>query len=195
MGPTLTKQARSQEVRIIGGKWKGRKLRFKSHPDLRPTLGRTRETLFNWLRPQITGARCLDLFSGSGILGIEALSQGAEHVTFVDRARQVTSGISQSLAQVNATTEAATVVCRDARRFLSEDNSRYDIIFLDPPFKEPDLLTSILTQVANHLAEEACCYIEAPSRVDLEPLLAEASLHKVKQTKAGDTQSYLCAIP
>ena len=65
---------KSQEVRIIGGKWKGRKLRFQSAPSLRPTLGRLRETLFNWLRPDLCDARCLDLFAGSGILGFEALS-------------------------------------------------------------------------------------------------------------------------
>ena len=188
----MPKQARSHEVRIIGGKWKGRKLRFKSHPDLRPTLGRTRETLFNWLRPYISGARCLDLFAGSGILGIEALSQGADCVTFVDRSRQAISGISQTLSEINAASDAFTLVCKDARQLLDQQQSKFDIVFIDPPFKEPDLLTSILTQIPNHLTDDAYCYIEVPSRFDLDTLLADTALQRIKHTRAGDTQSFLC---
>ena len=75
---------KSQSVRLIGGRWRGRKITFPEINDLRPTLGRTRETLFNWLRPEIAGTTCLDLFAGSGALGIEALSQGAGKVVLVE---------------------------------------------------------------------------------------------------------------
>ena len=188
----MPKQSKSQEVRIIGGKWKGRMLRFKSIPDLRPTLGRTRETLFNWLRPDIEGALCLDLFAGSGILGIEALSQGAKHVTFIDRSRQATAGISQALSEVSASADTNTVLCNEAQRFLEQQNSKFDIVFIDPPFTKPELLTSILTQLPNRLSQDGYCYIEAPSRFDLEASLENTQLERVKQTRAGDTQSFLC---
>ncbi|MEN9806994.1 MAG: hypothetical protein RL756_1514, partial [Pseudomonadota bacterium] len=79
----------TNEVRIIGGKFRGRKLRFPDAPGLRPTLGRSRETLFNWLVGDIVDARCLDLFAGSGALGFEALSRGARRVTFVEQSRAV----------------------------------------------------------------------------------------------------------
>src|SRR5688572_14079376 len=77
--------ARSRELRIIAGVWRGRRLRFADAPEIRPTPDRVRETLFNWLGPRIAGARCLDLFAGSGALGLEALSRGAAHVLFVER--------------------------------------------------------------------------------------------------------------
>ena len=188
----MPKQSKSQEVRIIGGKWKGRKLRFKSNPDLRPTLGRTRETLFNWLRPNIEGSLCLDLFAGSGILGIEALSQGAKHVTFVDRSRQATAGITQALYEVNATADVNTVLCGEAQRFLDQQNNRFDIVFIDPPFAKPELLTSVLTKLPKHLSEDGYCYIEAPARFDLDASLENTQLQRIKQTRAGDTQSFLC---
>ena len=188
----MTRQAKSQEVRIIGGKWKGRKLRFKSLPDLRPTLGRTRETLFNWLRPEIEGALCLDLFAGSGILGIEALSQGAQHVTFVDRSRQATTGISRALADISATNSESTVVCKDASKYLRQPNSTFDVVFIDPPFNQPELLTSVLTQLPEHLSDNAYCYIETPSRLDPDVLLKDTRLQGIKHTRAGETQSMLC---
>src|SRR5690348_7428800 len=86
------------EVRIIGGEWRGRKLRFPAITDLRPTPDRVRETVFNWLAPTIQGAHCLDLFAGSGALGIEALSRGAAHVTLIDQNREITHYLKQQLA-------------------------------------------------------------------------------------------------
>ena len=88
----------SNEVRIIGGLWRGRKLRFAATRGLRPTLGRVRETLFNWLAGEIRGARCLDLYAGSGALGLEALSRGAAEVTFVERNRKAAASLSANLA-------------------------------------------------------------------------------------------------
>ena len=92
----------NNEVRIIGGQWRGRKLRFPDRPDLRPTLGRVRETLFNWLAPDIHGAHCLDLYAGSGALGFEALSRGAAEVTFVERDRKAASALQANVELLNA---------------------------------------------------------------------------------------------
>ena len=86
----------NNEVRIIGGQWKGRKLRFPARPELRPTLGRVRETLFNWLAPVVSDSSCLDLFAGSGALGFEALSRGAAEVTFVERDRKAASALQDN---------------------------------------------------------------------------------------------------
>ena len=83
----------NNEVRIIGGQWRGRKLTFPNRQDLRPTLGRVRETLFNWLAPHVQGSRCLDLYAGSGALGFEALSRGAAEVTFVERDRKAAAAL------------------------------------------------------------------------------------------------------
>jgi|GEM_PF-34007 len=121
--PTRSKTGRaSQEVRIIGGIHKGRKLRFRGSAELRPTMGRTRETLFNWLRPHIDGARCLDLFAGSGVLGFEALSQGAASVTFVEKDRRAHAALLDNiglLAEPGSEGRAAyTTYLGDARRYL-----------------------------------------------------------------------------
>ena len=94
--------ARSRELRIIGGEWRSRRLRFAAASDIRPTPDRVRETLFNWLAPRIAGARCLDLFAGSGALGLEALSRGAGAAVFVERERQVADDLRGLLAEWGA---------------------------------------------------------------------------------------------
>ncbi|MEJ2088547.1 MAG: 16S rRNA (guanine(966)-N(2))-methyltransferase RsmD [Gammaproteobacteria bacterium] len=151
----------NNEVRIIGGQWKGRKLRFANRPGLRPTLGRVRETLFNWLGPHIVGARCLDLYAGSGALGFEALSRGAAEVTFVERDRKTSGEIKANVRRLDT---AGTVVCNDVRRFLRTKHERWDIVFCDPPFSErlpAGLVTDILQ---HHLAADGFLYLEAPRR-------------------------------
>ena len=121
----------NNELRIIGGQWRGRKLRFPDRPSLRPTLGRVRETLFTWLAPNISGTRCLDLFAGSGALGFEALSRGAAEVTFVERDRKAAAAIRSNVELLQA---RATVVCQPAKQYLARTRARFDIVFLDPPF-------------------------------------------------------------
>ena len=100
------------ELRIIGGKWRGRRVRFPSLPELRPSPDRVRETLFNWLAPVIEGARCLDLFAGSGALGLEAASRGAAKVVLVDRDPRVHAALLASIAQLDG--DAVETVCDDA---------------------------------------------------------------------------------
>ena len=96
--PRNKAESHSQQLRIIGGEWRGRKLAFKPEQGLRPTLDRFRETLFNWLMFDTEGAHCLDLFAGSGALGLEALSRGASAVTFVEKSKQAAQQIKQHLA-------------------------------------------------------------------------------------------------
>jgi 16S rRNA (guanine966-N2)-methyltransferase len=124
------------KLRIIGGKYRGRKLEFPAIEGLRPTADRVRETVFNWLAPVISGARCLDLFAGSGALSLEALSRGAAQATMLDQSRIVTEQLRKHLALLGA--ENAQLINGDALQWLERADARqtgpYDIVFLDPPF-------------------------------------------------------------
>lgn len=121
-------------MRIIGGRWRRRLLRFPDVPGLRPTADRVRETLFNWLAPEIEGTRCLDLYAGSGALGFEALSRGAAQATLVESDRRAFAALEQSAKALNV--DGARLVPGDALEFLRGDAGRYDVIFVDPPFAE-----------------------------------------------------------
>lgn len=122
-----------QTLRIIAGQWRSRKIQFPDIPQLRPTPDRVRETLFNWLMPVIEGARCLDLFAGSGALGLEALSRGASEVVFVDRDRQVQTYLRDALQLLKS--EHGRVIQADALDYLSGQARGFDIVFLDPPYQ------------------------------------------------------------
>lgn len=131
--PTGTNDARS-ELRIIAGKWRGRRIGFVAEPGLRPTPERVRETLFNWLQPVIAGSRCLDLFCGSGALGIEALSRGAAALTLIDSSATVIREIRANLERLGKN-GAATLIRADACNWLLNTREQgYDVVFLDPPF-------------------------------------------------------------
>lgn len=125
--------SRTGQLRIIGGQWRGRKLQFDAAPGLRPTTDRVRETLFNWLAPDIHDARCADLFAGSGALGLEALSRGAATCDFVDSNPGAIRRLQQHLQTLQA---AARGHCHalTAQRFLEQAEGPWDIVFLDPPF-------------------------------------------------------------
>ncbi len=120
------------EFRIIAGAWRRRKLAFPPLPGIRPSPDRVRETLFNWLMDWVTGARCLDLFAGSGALGLEALSRGAAAVAFVDRERAALDAIRGHLELLKA--QGGTLVQADALAWLEGPATPFDIVFLDPPF-------------------------------------------------------------
>ena len=151
------------EVRIIGGKWRGRKLKFPDAKGLRPSQDRNRETLFNWLAGYLADAVCLDLFAGSGVLGFEALSRGAARVDLVELARPAQSALHNSKELLNA--ETARVHSRDALQFLRSCNTRYDLVFVDPPF-DLDLGTPVLRTLINNdlLNEGALVYVEQSRR-------------------------------
>jgi len=120
------------ELRIIGGKWRGRHVQFPSLPQLRPSPDRVRETLFNWLAPVIAGARCLDLFAGSGALGLEAASRGAAQVVLVDREPRVLEALKASVARLG--NDGIDVVCDEAFAYLTRARGVFDVVFVDPPF-------------------------------------------------------------
>ena len=151
---------RPGRLRIVAGKWRSRLLQIIDEPELRPTAERIRETLFNWLAPVTDGSRCLDLFAGTGALGIEALSRGAAFVVFIEKSAAVADAIKKNLSELDARN---TEVChRDAMDYLrNADGEPFDIVFLDPPF-DTDLLSdacSLLTKRA-WLTANAIIYLE-----------------------------------
>lgn len=147
------------EFRIIGGEGRRRRLGFAALPDIRPSPDRVRETLFNWLQGRIEGARCLDLFAGSGALGLEALSRGAADCVFVDQERAVVEMLQAHLASLRA--HDTQLVLSDAIDYLNGAGDRFDLVFLDPPFASK-LLRQALDVLANRalLAPRARVYIE-----------------------------------
>ena len=153
----------ARTLRIIGGIWRGRRLRFPPTPEIRPTPDRVRETLFNWVAARVPGARCLDLFAGSGALGLEALSRGAAHVTFVERDPAAAREIRARLAEWGA--RAATVEHADARAFLQQQPAAsFDIVFLDPPFASRLLAEAAARlEQGGWLADGALIYVESPA--------------------------------
>jgi len=169
----------SNQFRIIGGKWRGRKLRFPDVAAIRPTPDRVRETLFNWLQPYILGANCLDLFAGSGAVGLEALSRGAASVTFVEQERQVASVIREHLQLLGGTGE---VVERDALSYLKSDPAPFDLIFLDPPFgKEFITKVSQLLQEYKLIHDRTLIYLESEQPVEVEDLPTGFQIEKEKR--------------
>ncbi len=147
-------------LRIIAGSWRGRRLTFPATPGLRPTPDRVRETLFNWLGAQVVGAHCLDLFAGSGALGLEALSRGAAQVCFVERAGAVARALSDNLARLGAA-DRARVVRRDVSAHLRGPAQAMDLVFVDPPYGR-GLLPSVCMalEAGGWLAPEAWIYLE-----------------------------------
>lgn len=152
-------RGQNQTLRIIGGQWRGRKLSFPQASGLRPTSDRVRETLFNWLAPRVSGARCLDLFAGSGALGIEALSRGAAHCDFIDAEPRAVQAIRGHLATLSAS-DLGACHSNSALPFLATAG-KYDIIFVDPPFAAgvaPAVLSAILER--HCLAANGRIYLE-----------------------------------
>lgn len=180
----------SNEVRIIGGNFRGRKLVFPDRPDLRPTLGRVRVTLFNWLAADIPGSRCLDLFAGSGALGLEAASRGAASVTLVECDRKAAASLKENVARFGAVN--VRVICDRAERVLRRGGGPWDVIFLDPPFQQARLAAMLaLILETSALAEEGLVYVEAPRR---DPLPTGA-WRTIRESHAGDTRFALLATP
>ncbi len=181
----------SNKLRIIGGRWRSRKLEFASLPGLRPSTDRVRETLFNWLQTQLPGARCLDLFAGSGALGLEALSRGAAHVTLVDSSEVVVRQLRLNLSLLDAEQDA-NVVHSQASRWLQSATGAacFDLVFLDPPFAQGMLAgcCEALEQQAL-LQPNAWIYIEAEKTLQPLPVPSHWQLHR--SLNAGQLSCYL----
>lgn len=176
------RRARSPQVRIIGGKWKGRKLRVAA--GVRPTPDRAKVTLFNWLAPVLTGARVLDLFAGTGALGLEALSRGAASATLVERDRSRARLLAAQRTALDA--HDASVECASALPWLARQpaESRWDVVFLDPPF-DADLHAPAVRAVALRLAAGGVVYIEAGADERLADLAQGTGLVAQRESRVG----------
>ena len=181
-------QGRGQ-VRIIGGQWRGRKLHFPQSAPVRPTPDRVRETLFNWLQFELPGLRCLDLFAGSGALGLEALSRGAAETVFVERDPAAAAALKENLRLLDC--DRGLVVVADAFSYLrTRAAAPFDLVFLDPPYGERWLAPALEALEAGHwMAPEAWVYLEDAATRG-EPVLP-AGWALLRSKKAGDVGYHL----
>ena len=185
------KKEKKGEIRIIGGKWKGKKIYFDLNDDLRPTPDRAKETLFNWLGQDLKKMYCLDLFSGTGALGFEAFSRGAEKVTFVERNKEYLQKIKKVYLEMSEKTDCDSF-CADCLKWIQNNNSgtKYDLIFIDPPFNKNlihDLLAAILEKEL--LSKNGQLYFEFEKKLELE---MPESLN-LKKKKSLGKKSYVLA--
>jgi 16S rRNA (guanine966-N2)-methyltransferase len=178
-------------MRIIAGKYRGRRLKSPPSLETRPTSDRLRETLFNILAPRIKGARFLDLCAGSGAVGIEALSRGAMHATFVDQSRKMCALIEANLDEIGIDNEEHDVVCTEATAFLQRLNKkeppRFDLVFFDPPYESDYefVLERLAHQTDMSLATDAIVVVEHYKKTELPE--ESGTLHCYRTVKQGDS--------
>lgn len=170
------------QVRIITGQWRGRKINFPDLPGLRPSSDRVRETLFNWLMNDIVGAHCLDLFAGSGVLGLEALSRGAAKVVAVDQSLVVIKALHKNAELLK--TNQLKCICGSWSESLLGINEVFDLVFLDPPFKQ-GLIKACCDYLEdkNLLAPNAWIYLEMEISADLPKVPESWELYRDMKTQ------------
>jgi 16S rRNA (guanine966-N2)-methyltransferase len=157
----------ANRVRIIGGEYRSRILRFPARPGLRPTPDRVRETLFNWLGQDLSGRACLDLFAGSGALGFEAVSRGAQPVVMVERDQRTYQALVQNARALGC--ETAVELCReDALEFARRVTGAFDVVFLDPPFNS-GLIAALEPLVPRLIRSGGAVYVESADGIKLQP--------------------------
>jgi 16S rRNA (guanine966-N2)-methyltransferase len=179
-------------VRIIGGVWRGRRVHFPDMPGLRPTPDRVRETLFNWLQHSLTGTRCLDLFAGSGALGLEALSRGATEVVFVEQFPAASRTLQEQLVRLGAGGKGR-VMEMGAARFLRTPAKPFDVAFLDPPFGKDALAEYIpLLDSGDWLKAGGLVYLENERIAGVPTIPANWELLKSKS--AGEVGYHLARV-
>src|SRR5580698_8704363 len=179
-------------VRIIGGGWRGRRVNFPDLPGLRPTPDRVRETLFNWLQHAVAGARCLDLFAGSGALGLEALSRGAKQLVFVEQAVAASRSLQEQLSLLGGQGRGQ-VVEMGAARYLRSAGEPFDIVFLDPPFGQGALAEYVPSlDQGPWLKPGALVYLENEKAEGAPALPAHWELLKSKS--AGEVGYHLARV-
>ena len=173
----------SHKIRIIGGQWRGRKLTVLNYTDLRPSSDRIRETLFNWLMPVINGAHCLDLFAGTGALGIEAASRYADKVVLIEKNPHIARHLQQQIQSLK--TDKIQLINTDALYFLNKNMpKKFNIVFIDPPFNAKLLAPTLQAlQTAECLAPHAHIYIEQAVKQTIINYPKNWQLIKQKDTK------------
>jgi len=158
----------TSSIRIIGGRHKSYRIVFKATPALRPTSDRAKETLFSWLQFELENKSCLDLFAGTGGLGLEALSRGAKHVTFVEKEKNLYKNIIKNISHLGYENKIQAV-CSDSFKWLKTNKQRFDFIFLDPPFDQIDYKILIRTiYQSNVLNEGGKVFLETNKHTELE---------------------------
>jgi 16S rRNA (guanine(966)-N(2))-methyltransferase RsmD len=170
-------------MRIIAGAYKGRNLKSPPSLEVRPTSDRLRETLFNVIAPRIEDVRFLDLCAGSGAVGIEALSRGASYATFVDRSRRSCTLIESNLKLCRVPEEQGEIYCAEAYEFLKQTDSRWDIIYFDPPYKDEYVRT--LELVERVLDDDGLLIAEHHHKTKLPDTVGK--LHRARVLKQGDS--------
>ena len=185
------KKEKKGEIRIIGGKWKGKKIFFDLSDDLRPTPDRAKETLFNWLGQDLNDMHCLDLFSGTGALGLEALSRGAKKVTFVEKNKDYLQKIKKVYLEMSQK-EDCDFYCAECLEWVQNKSSKakYDLIFIDPPFNK-NLIDNLLSNILRRelLSESGKIYFEFEKKLDLK--IPESLA--LKKKKSLGKKSYVLA--
>ena len=185
------KKEKKGEIRIIGGKWKGKKIYFDLNNDLRPTPDRAKETLFNWLGQDLNMKCCLDLFSGTGALGLEALSRGAKKVTFVEKNKDYLQKIKKVYLEMSEK-KNCDFFCAECLEWVQKNNSKtkYDLIFIDPPFNK-NLIDNLLSNILRRelLAENGKIYFEFEKKLELK--IPESLC--LKKKKSLGKKSYVLA--
>lgn len=178
------RQKKSNAVRIIGGRYRGRVIDFPDSPGLRPTGDRVRETLFNWLQVEIPDSRCLDLYAGSGALGFEALSRGASEIVLVEYSAKVVAALKTAATQLGAS-DLLQIKSQSALEFIAQNEESFDVVFLDPPF-ESDLhrLTLEALQKAKWFDKGSLLYVECPHDFAIKELL-DPDWEILKEKSAG----------
>lgn len=179
MGQKLV--ASNNSLRIIGGIWRSRRVQFIDSPKIRPTPDRVREAVFNWLAAYIDGANCLDLFAGSGALGFEAKSRGADQVVLVEKDPRIVATLNQQKEILNA--ENLEIRNQHALSYLRDVKQQFDIIFLDPPFAS-ELLEQVLPVILEQqlLNAKGIIYVESASQLDLPDELKTLNCMREKVT-------------
>jgi 16S rRNA (guanine966-N2)-methyltransferase len=179
-------KAKINKVRIIGGELRRRMISFPDVEGLRPTPDRVRETLFNWLGQTLYGRTCLDLFAGSGALGLEAASRGAERVVMVEMNRTVLRALQENINKLGCTN--VSLLGQDGLEFTLRDAHKYDVIFLDPPFQS-DYLPKLLAALPQRLNENGVVYVESGEAIEIPSLW-----QVVKSGKAGQVHYQLLQV-
>ncbi|MGY6587632.1 MAG: 16S rRNA (guanine(966)-N(2))-methyltransferase RsmD [Wenzhouxiangella sp.] len=182
------------KIRIISGRWRGRKLTVADAPGLRPTGDRARETLFNWLGPRVIGARCLDLFSGSGALGLEAVSRGAASAVLVERSASVMATLREQVGDWPDINKVQFVQA-DVLAWLDSAIGPFDVVFIDPPFEQA-LQQAVLERLLSRglLAEDGRVYLESPGQQDELDLAALAlPIERLRSKNQGQIRMDLLA--
>lgn len=175
--------SRKSRIRIIGGKWRDRKIDVLEADGLRPTPDRVRETLFNWLADHCRGATVLDCFAGSGVLGLEALSRGAKRLIALEQNAPAVENLQRQAELFEA--GAIEIIGGDALVSIARLGKKFDLVFIDPPYARPELRRQLLQQLEAHdcLLPGARLYFEWPSPGEIE--LAWPGLHWLKRKSAG----------